>query len=172
MKKGKLVLKALLPFLLVVLFPALWWGINMLAFAHGNTWQYMAEFKQYEAEFTTVTNYILSEYAGGAETKLFLTNQDPVYELRNIDENRWVDLPEETALALQTLDRCAFPCNEADFDRIVVHGTQVGFGNDHGTYFLVFSPEEWPQRSYYAKEKEHFWVRIIGNGWYHVAITG
>lgn len=172
MKKGKILLKVLIPFLLVPLFPAMWWGTNMLAFMHASTWRYMAEFQQYEAEFTAVKDYVLSCYAGKEKTRLFLTFQDPVYELHNIDLGDWVDMPEEAALALETLERNAFPCNDADFDRIVIHGDQVAFGISNGAYFLIYAPGEWPQRAYYAKEAEHFWVRIIGDGWYHVAITG
>lgn len=144
----------------------------MLFFMQASTWRYMAEFQQYETEFTTVKDYVLSCCAGIEETQLFLTFQDPVYELQNIDADSWVDMPQEAAQALKTLEKNAFPCKDADFDRIVIHGDQVAFGISNGAYYLIFAPEGWPQRAYYAKEGEHFWVRIIGNGWYHVAVTG
>lgn len=144
----------------------------MLFFMQASTWRYMAEFRQYEAEFTAVKDYVLSCCAGAEETQLFLTFQDPVYELQNIDADSWVDMPEEAASALKTLEKSAFPCKDADFDRIVIHGDQVAFGISNGAYYLVFASEEWPQRAYYAKGDDRIWVRIIGSGWYHVAVTG
>ena len=140
-------------------------GVIIELFYHTGVWQYNAEFEEYREEFTTVKNYIAQQYPD-SEGIYVATTPKGLYDPR---KKEYLQMPDDVASALELIERDGFPNQEDPLDLIWIDGERITFANENGQYGLVYSPLEEPTWLHHKRKDEDVKVKVIGDGWYHVA---
>ena len=161
----KIVGLSLLCLAIVVAIGWLFQGVIVGLFYHAGLWQYNAEFEEYRAEFTTVKDYIAEQYPD-SEGIYVATTPKGLYDPR---KKEYLQLPDDVASALEVIERDGFPNQEDPLDLIWIDGERITFANENGQYGLVYSPLEEPTWLHHKHKDEDVKVKVIGDGWYHVA---
>ncbi len=140
-------------------------------FFYVDTWKYEASYEEYEAEFNLVKNYIAEEFPNETDKYVATSyNKDHGYRIYDPDNKKYLEAPEEVILALETIDREAFPHKDSKLDVIRIYEDRISFCIENGYYALVYSPNEKPTWLKFYNKEEKAKVKKIKDGWYHVTI--
>ena len=141
-------------------------------FYYSSIWALKADFGQYSEDFIVVKDYVAARYPNADKYLSVSIRPDKSVTLFDPDTQEYLQLPDNVASSLATIDRYAFPHKDSDLEIIEIEGSRITFLIFKGSYALVYSPDERPTRHNSIGRGESFHVKDIGDGWYHVSTRG
>ena len=141
-----------------------------VVFRYTHLWKLSADFETYADDFTVLKNYIQAEFPNKIDKCLLVSTSDGQgIRLFDLDNDEYLQVPDDVLSSLEVIDKEGFPDLDANFDIIRIHKGRISFGIESGHYALVYSPDQKPSWLNSPDENIKVKVKTIGDGWYHVA---